>query len=383
MICLTFYDAHMAQVFISYSRKDKDFVSRLYDALSAQKREAWIDWKDIPLTVEWQQEIFANIDAAEYFIFVISPDSADSRNCRKEIDHAVANHKRMIPILYRPVLAEAIPEDLGRFQRIDFGDLNNFEEKFATLIWALDVDLAWVQMHTRLLTRAKEWEREARESSFLLRGKDMTDAERWVVMSAEKEPRPTTLQSQYILASRLSATRRQRIIVATVAVAFVIAMGLAIYAFRQKNVAERNGRQAKARELTVLANASLDEDRQRSILLGMQAVNATLQFDEPPLPEAEGALDEAFSSIQAWLTLKGHREHLTSVAWSPDGKRLATGSGDQTIRVWDAASGKQLLTPNGYGRTCTPLRGAQMATVWQRAVTITPRHFGMPLAGKD
>src|ERR1700753_1122963 len=110
----------MAQVFISYSRKDKDFVSKLYDALVAQQREAWIDWKDIPLTVEWQQEIFTNIDAAEYFIFVISPNSAGPRNCRKEIDHAVANNKRMIPIVYRPVLAEEIPEDLGRFQRIDF-----------------------------------------------------------------------------------------------------------------------------------------------------------------------------------------------------------------------------------------------------------------------
>ena len=43
----------MAQVFISYSRKDKDIVRRLGDALAAQKREAWVHWKDIPLTAEW------------------------------------------------------------------------------------------------------------------------------------------------------------------------------------------------------------------------------------------------------------------------------------------------------------------------------------------
>ncbi len=338
----------MAQAFISYSRKDKNLVSKLYDALLAQQREAWIDWKDIPLTVEWQQEIFTNIDSADYFIFVISPDSAGSRNCRTEIDHAVANNKRMIPILYRPVLDEAIPEDLGRFQRIDFGDNDNFQEKFAALITALDVDFARVQMHTRLLTRAKEWAKKAKESSFLLRGKDLTEAEHWVAMSAEKEPKPTTLQSQYILASRQSETKRQRIIIATLTVSFVIAVGLAIYAVIQKNVAERNGRESKARELTALATASLDEDRQRSILLGMHAVNATLQFGESPIPAAEGALHEAFSSIQAWLTLKGHKEDVNSVAWSPDGKRLATGSSDRTIKVWDAAGGQELLSLKGH-----------------------------------
>ena len=43
----------MAQVFISYSRKGKDFVQKLGNALAAQTREAWVDWKDIPLTAEW------------------------------------------------------------------------------------------------------------------------------------------------------------------------------------------------------------------------------------------------------------------------------------------------------------------------------------------
>ena len=32
------------------------------------------------------------------------------------------------------------------------------------------------------------------------------------------------------------------------------------------------------------------------------------------------------------------------MAWSPDGKRLATGSRDGTAKVWDAASGQELLT---------------------------------------
>jgi hypothetical protein len=48
------------------------------------------------------------------------------------------------------------------------------------------------------------------------------------------------------------------------------------------------------------------------------------------------------------LTLKGHTGLVYSVAWSPDGRRLATGSMDVTAKVWDAAGGSELLTLKGH-----------------------------------
>ena len=40
----------------------------------------------------------------------------------------------------------------------------------------------------------------------------------------------------------------------------------------------------------------------------------------------------------ALISLPGHAEAILQVAFSPDGKRLATGSGDTTVRIWDVSS---------------------------------------------
>jgi WD40 repeat protein len=51
------------------------------------------------------------------------------------------------------------------------------------------------------------------------------------------------------------------------------------------------------------------------------------------------------------LTLKGHKGPVYGVAFSPDGKRLATSSADSTIKLWDAATGSELLTLKGHAAT--------------------------------
>ena len=39
-----------------------------------------------------------------------------------------------------------------------------------------------------------------------------------------------------------------------------------------------------------------------------------------------------------------HSDYVCSVAWSPDGTKLASGSDDKTVRIWEAATGKQLCS---------------------------------------
>src|SRR6266702_3064805 len=70
---------------------------------------------------------------------------------------------------------------------------------------------------------------------------------------------------------------------------------------------------------------------------------------------ADFAIGVHFLTAPNHFTYSGHSNYVSTVAWSPDGKRIASGSGDHTVQVWDAPSGDHVLTYRGQSSDVTSL----------------------------
>src|SRR5689334_23607086 len=89
-------------IFISYSRRDQEFVTRLAADLNEHVAGVWFDQSTIQLGQKWHDEIMEGIRECKAFILVLSPDSMESHYVREEVNKALELGKTIFPILYRP-----------------------------------------------------------------------------------------------------------------------------------------------------------------------------------------------------------------------------------------------------------------------------------------
>jgi hypothetical protein len=353
-----------ANVFISYSRKDKDFAVRLIAGLKLAGKSAWIDL-EIPLTVIWEEHIRGKIEGTDVFIFVVSPHSVVSEHCNRELGLARQQHKRIVPILFQEFDAKQLVGELydkpweetarenwkviPKWQRLSFQESDNFEDSLVGLIAAIDKDLPHVQSHTRWLQRASEWNSNERDESLFLRGKLLQEAEDWLKDSAHKDPSPSNLHYEYIEASReaekkiktredeivgvittakqeLVKTRRKYWKIIAGILVIVAALGIGAYFGGRGSQIHALDETARSDDAT---SWSPDETRVLTIDTGNFS-NLVYVWDA--------------KTGEKLLTLAEHTGTVRDAAWSPDGSKIATASIDKTAKVWDAVTGKVLLT---------------------------------------
>lgn len=318
-----------SDIFISYSRRNKEFTQKLYNALIAADRTVWADWDSIPAASDWFAEIKDGIEQAEAIVFVLSPEWIKSGECRKELEHSVKMGKRLFPILYQTVDPNEVPQELAKINWVYMRDEDDFEKGFTTLNGAMDVDLDWVKSHTRLQVRAMEWDRKGRDAAFVLRGSDLTDGESFISSAAHKSPEPTELQGEYIIASRKDATRRQRRTMIGVLAALIVSVLLGIVALFQWSEAARHAFASRAGVLAALPYTTSDSHLDLASLLSVEA----FRFDD--------SSNSRVSLLNAWQErpelrryLHGHTQPVDAVTALSDG-RFATTGDDGQLLIWD------------------------------------------------
>src|ERR1700745_125739 len=103
----------MADVFVSYSRRDAGFVRRLSDAISKLGgRDVWLDTEGIQDGEVFPEVIKRAIEESDTFLFVITPSAVNSAYCGDEGGYARYMHKRILPVLREPVPDAELPAEI-------------------------------------------------------------------------------------------------------------------------------------------------------------------------------------------------------------------------------------------------------------------------------
>ncbi|MGH8584136.1 MAG: toll/interleukin-1 receptor domain-containing protein [Gammaproteobacteria bacterium] len=105
-------------VFVSYSREDKPWVSEFVSASRSGSAQAWFDVADVEPGENWQDKIQEALRESTTLVIILSPNSVDTPRTFFEIGAAVAGKKRIIPVLLEDVDMRQVPAPLRKFQAL-------------------------------------------------------------------------------------------------------------------------------------------------------------------------------------------------------------------------------------------------------------------------
>ncbi|PSB42152.1 hypothetical protein C7B67_25675 [filamentous cyanobacterium Phorm 6] len=247
----------------------------------------------------------------------------------------------------------------------------------------------------------KAWQdSDCQDESRLLRGQALQDAQTWAAgkslndldykflnasrelqqreverdLAAQRQANKLLTEANQTLTQAQKKALKIRTVTSVVAgVALLVAFGASFFTWKQVTQANQQVTQANQQvtqanqqvtQAQTLANAiqetafstqSLSSGQTfKSLLEALQAgqtfkkLDASAETTKDIKGQVIGVLQQAFSEVKEHNSLEGHSRSVISVAFSPDGKTLASASDDKTIKLWNLQTQKELKTLSGH-----------------------------------
>ncbi|MGH9775002.1 MAG: toll/interleukin-1 receptor domain-containing protein [Candidatus Acidiferrales bacterium] len=325
-------------VFISHSSKDKTVADAVCTTLEQHKIRCWIAPRDIEPGQEWGESIIDAIQGSLVMILIFSASANDSPQIRREVERAVNKSVIIVPL------------------RIEDVALTKSLRYFIASVYLLDALTPPLESH--LEPRAgvvggilmRRGEAGAKKIMPLVESLAAAISAEPVVAPPKVEaaappglPAPVPSEapirreaplSRVVTAPVEEASRKRLGLYAALGILSVLLPLVLVSCFKP---------------------SPFNLDR---TLSGHTASVRAVSFSPDARWLASGSVDQ---TIKLWdvatgqevRTLSGHTGSVWSVAFSPDGRWLASGSTDQTVKLWDVTTGQELRTLSGHANYVT------------------------------
>lgn len=206
----------------------------------------------------------------------------------------------------------------------------------------IEEDRERLRVHRNLTEAARAWQELGREKGALYRGSRLAAAREHFGGASRVDL--TDLEDAFLDASRhheQKGRRRSRLVLAAVSTALCLALVAAGLAVGQWQSAVTAQHLAQSRQLAAQSSALLDSEPDLASLLAVRAYRTS------PTREATAALYAA-AALPLRKRLISGTKPVQSIALSPDGRTLASQSGDGAVRIWNLPEGRLRHTFTGH-----------------------------------